>query len=352
MMVQSAVEPSMLFRPFEFRQVFLRNRIVMPPMCQWLSTPEGHVGEYHIVHYGQRAVAGVGMIIVEATAVEARGRITGRDLGIWSDEQVVGLGRLASVISEFGAVPAIQLGHAGRKAWKDGPGVIGPSAVAFSDQYPVPTEMSRQDIDDVVDSFASAARRAVGAGFKVLELHAAHGYLLHQFLSPLSNRRTDEYGGSFENRLRFPLSVVRAVRQAIPDSIGLMVRVSAVEYDPRGYSLQDMVSICRAFKEAGADIIHVSSGGSIPLSPPSWPGYQLEFARTIREGARMPVIGVGKLEAPELAEFALRSGFCDLVAVGREMLRDPNWPSRAALTLGHQVPVVEPLRPVFQPPAS
>lgn len=345
---------SVMFSPYSIRGVQFKNRIVLPPMCQWLSTAKGDVCDYHIAHYGQRAIAGTGLIIVEATAVEERARISGRDLGLWSDDHVRGLTSLAKAISEFGSVPGIQLGHAGRKAWKDGPGAIAPSALAFSEKYDVPAEMSAEDIETVVRSFRAAAARAVRAGFKVLEIHAAHGYLLHQFLSPLSNKRTDEFGGTLDNRLKFPLMVTRAIRSSIPDSVVLMPRVSATEYHEKGYSLDEMAYMCAAFVNSGADMVHVSSGGSVPVAPRQWPGYQLGLAKAIkqelsRSGADIPVIGVGRLDAPELAEFALREAYCDFIAVGREMLRDPNWPSRAAIRLGEASPVVETLRQHFEP---
>jgi NADPH2 dehydrogenase len=340
-----------MFQPFTVRGLVVKNRIVLPPMCQWVATPEGMATPYHTSHYGARAIGGTGMIIVEATAVEERGRISRHDLGAWSDEHLESLSGIARVISQFGTVPAVQLGHSGRKSRPEVGAGVAPSAVRFSDDYPIPEALSRDGIETVVRAFVDAARRAASAGFRAVELHSAHGYLLHQFLSAISNNRCDEYGGSLANRMRFPVTVAREVRKALPDDALLIVRVSAREYHPQGFTLDDMVEICTAHRDAGVDIIHVSSGGSTTVSPPQWPGYQLGFARAIRERVRVPTIGVGRLDVPELAEFALREGFCDLVAVGRAQLRDPNWPSRAALALGDQVPVPETLWPVFQPKA-
>ncbi len=338
---------SLLFTPFEVKGLVLRNRIVLPPMCQWQAHEDGIVRPYHIAHYGQVAIGGTGMIIVEATAVEKRARIRGEDLGLWSDDQVKGMSDLVSVMVEYGAVPAIQLGHAGRKAYRRGTRAVAPSAIAFSERYKVPDEMTHKDIEDVRTSFVNAAVRAEKAGFRALELHAAHGYLLNQFLSPISNRRSDEFGGSMEARLRFPLSVVSAVRSAIKDETVLIIRVSAVEYSDEGYALDDMVSMCRAFKDAGVDIIHVSSGGSVSVTPPTWPGYQLGFARTIRHATGIPVIGVGLVTTADLAELALREGYCDLIAIGREMLRNPNFPLHAAVQFGDALPIKESLERVY-----
>jgi NADPH2 dehydrogenase len=339
---------ALLFAPLDVKGARIRNRIVVPPMCQWQAADDGVVRPYHLAHYGQFAIGGAGMIIVEATAVERRARIRGEDLGLWSDDHIKGMSELAGVMVEYGALPAIQLGHAGRKAYRGGTRAVAPSAVAFSESYEAPDEMTHGDIDTVRQSFVDAAVRAEKAGFRALELHGAHGYLLHQFLSPISNRRSDEFGGSAEGRLRFPLSVAGAVRRAIKQSTVLMIRVSAVEYSPDGYTLDDMIGMCRAFKQAGVDIVHVSSGGSVSVAPPSWPGYQLGFARAIRDAVEMPVIGVGLVNTPDLAEFALREGFCDLVAVGREMLRNPNFPLRAAAQLGAALPIREDLKLVLE----
>ena len=341
---------SLLFSPYKLRGTTFKNRIVLPPMCQWLSDAQGAVLPYHLAHYGQRAIAGTAMIIVEAPAVEERGRISGRDLGLWSDKHVEGMSRLAETIAEFGCVPGIQLGHAGRKAWIDGPRAVAPSAVQFSHEHQLPEAMSMHDIEQAAHAFRDAAVRASDAGFRLLEMHAAHGYLIHQFLSPISNKRTDEFGGSTENRLRFALMVAREIRSAVPPEVLLAARVSATEYHEEGYSMDEMTLMCRQLVEAGCDIIHVSSGGSVSTAPSQWPGYQLGYAAKIRSALLdVPVIGVGRLESAELAEFALREGFCDFVAVGREMLRNPNWPSHAALRLSAKVPVVEPLAKQFQP---
>lgn len=343
------VDPTgpVLFTPWDGAGCRLRNRIVLPPMCQWSATPDGLATDYHLAHYATRATAGVALVILEATAVEPRGRISGRDLGIWSAEQEAGLSRIAAAITAAGSVPAIQLGHAGRKAWPGGGEPVAPSALPFSDRYGVPVALDARGIDQVIDAFVAGARRAVDCGFAAVELHTAHGYLLHQFLSPLANQRTDGFGGSPERRRRLPLQVTRAVRQVLPPGTLLLVRVSAVEYSDQGYTLEEMVETARELGRAGAHIIHVSSGGSVPAAPRQWPGYQLAYARAIRHGAELPVIAVGRLETPALAEFSLREGYCDLVAVGRGQLRDPHWPTRAALALEHEPPVPDNLRQLF-----
>ncbi len=337
-----------LFQPLHFGGLALRNRIVVPPMCQYTATPDGMPTDYHLVHYGSRALGGAGMLIIEATAVEPDGRISGRDLGIWSDEHVPALSRIARIIEEFGCVPAIQLAHAGRKCLPEAERMVAPSPIPFAPDKRVPAELSIAEIDGLVQSFAVAAKRAVAAGFKVLELHAAHGYLLHEFLSPLANQRQDEYGGSLQNRLRFPLQVAQVVRQAIPKYAMMTVRLSGDEFAEGGYSLPEMVQMSEAFVEAGCDMVHMSSGGSVPVRPEVWPGYQLQYARAVKQTVRVPVIGVGLLDKVELAEFALREGFCDLVAVGRGILRDPNWPVAAAQLLGAEPPVPENMQIAFR----
>ncbi len=341
--------PSVLFSSFTQGHLQLTNRVVLPPMCQWEAGDDGYPTAYHFAHYGSRAVGGVGMQILEATAVEARGRISPNDLGIWTDQQGETLAKLADCIKDLGSVPAMQLGHSGNKARPGTGRAVGPVGEAFSDRYEAPEELTAEGIDQVTEAFAEGARRASKAGFKALELHAAHGYLLHQFLSPIMNTRKDQFGGSTENRLRFPLEVIRRCRERISDSTTLMIRVSGSEYSERGYQMDEMIEMGQAFRDAGVEIIHVSSGGALPVAPPVYPGYQLELSRQLRQGTGLPTIAVGRLETPELAEFALREGYCDLVAVGRALMRDPNWAVGAALTLGDVPPVSDNLNKLFMP---
>lgn len=345
----SSQEP-MLFSPLTLRSVTLRNRIGMSPMCQY-SSADGFAADWHLVHLGSRAAGGAGLIIVEATAVEPRGRISPGDLGLWDDRHVERLSDITRFLSEQGAVPAIQLGHAGRKAsterpWNGGgpiaPGepegwqTVAPSPIPFAEGWPEPHELSAGEIQGIVRAFADAARRALEAGFQIIEIHAAHGYLIHQFLSPVSNKRSDAYGGSFENRIRFLIEVVEAARSVWPSHLPLFVRISATDWLPEGgWDLEQSVELAKALKSKGVDLIDVSSGGSVPTARiPAGPGYQAPFAERIRKEAGVAVSAVGVITSPEQAEQILRSGQADLVLLGRELLRDPHWPLRAAERLG------------------
>lgn len=339
---------SMLFTRTNIGPVALRNRIVLPPMCQYSSDEKGLANHYHMTHYGVRALSGAAVTILEATGVTADGRISGRDLGLWDETHVEPLTRLAKTIAYFGSAPAIQLGHAGRKAWSGVERMLAPSALAFSPDHRVPDAMTTADIADVVAAFADAARRAVAAGFKVLELHGAHGYLIHQFLSPLSNQRVDQYGGSRENRHRFLKKVVEACKPHLRSDCALTVRVSGSEYDAKGYALSDIVALSQELEAMGVAAIHVSSGGSLPIRPEVWPGYQLPLASAVKQGVGIPVIAVGLLGDSALAEYALRSGACDLVAVGRAYLHDAQWPIKAARALGAEPPIPEPMKLALQ----
>ncbi|MDI3298422.1 MAG: NADH:flavin oxidoreductase/NADH oxidase [Bacillota bacterium] len=323
-----------LFAPFRVRGLELRNRIVMSPMCQYMAAEDGIARDWHLVHYGSRAVYGPGLIVLEATAVEARGRITEHDLGIWSDEQVDPLRRIVDFLHEQGVPAGIQLAHAGRKGRARGERIIGPTAEAFRPGDPVPEAMDRAAIREVVARFAEAARRAVRAGFDWIEIHGAHGYLLHEFLSPLVNRREDEYGGSEEGRLRLPLEVVRAVRAEVGADFPLAVRLSTTDYAPGGLDPAATVRIARALGEAGADLFDCSSGGALPIQPEEHPGYQLEAAIRLRRELGVPVAAVGRIAEPEFAEAIVANGWADLVVLGRELLRHPSWPQDAALRLG------------------
>lgn len=337
-----------LFDAFRLREVVLRNRIGIPPMCQY-SAQNGMPGDWHFVHYVSRAVGGAGLLIVEATAVVPEGRITPGDLGIWSDAHASALGRIARLVQEQGCVAAVQLAHAGRKgsatlgweaqrtldAGNGGWATLAPSALAFGKGYLVPREMSAADIAAAVAAFAAAARRAKDAGFQALEVHAAHGYLLHQFLSPLANRRSDSYGGSFENRTRLVCEVVEVIRGQWPERLPLLVRLSATDWAEGGWTVEETVELCRKLKQQGVDLVDVSSGGLVPdVSIPAGPGFQTEFAARVKREASIATSAVGFITAPAQADHVIRSGQADLVLLGRELLRHPYWPLDAARALG------------------
>ncbi len=341
-----------LFEPLALRSVTLRNRIAVSPMCQYSAT-EGRAGDWHLVHLGSRAVGGAGLVAFEATAVEARGRISPADLGIWEDGQVEPLARVVRFVEAQGAVAALQLAHAGRKAcvappWEGGAPIpperggwrpVAPSAIPFAEGTPAPAALDARGIREIAAAFAAAARRARAAGFRAVEVHAAHGYLLHQFLSPLSNRREDAYGGSFENRTRAVREVVSAVRGAWPESLPLLVRISATDWMPGGWDVDQSVELARAFGELGVDLVDVSSGGLVPQARvPAGPGYQSGFAERIRREAGVRTGAVGMITAPAQADHVIRSGQADLVLLARQMLRDPLFPLHAARALSQDVP--------------
>lgn len=338
-----------LFRPLTLRGVTLRNRIVVSPMCQY-SSEDGFASDWHLVHLGSRAVGGAALVIAEATAVEARGRISPQDLGIYRDEHIEMLARITSFIREQGAIAGIQLAHAGRKAstyrpWSGNGEIsiedgrwqtVAPSALRFAENYPLPTALSRQEIAEIVQHFQDAAQRALKAGFQVIEIHGAHGYLIHEFLSPFSNQRDDEYGGSLTNRMRLLLEVVEATREVWPEELPLFVRLSASEWREGGFSIEESVEVARILKGRGVDLIDASSGGNlatarIPLSP----GYQVPFAEQIRREAEMTTGAVGLITEPEQANEILSKGQADVVILARELLRDPYWPLHAANSLGY-----------------
>ncbi|PZA06274.1 MULTISPECIES: NADPH dehydrogenase NamA [unclassified Meiothermus] len=337
---------SLLFEPLELRSVTLKNRIAMSPMCQYsCEEQDGQVNGWHLLHYPTRAVGGVGLIIVEATAVEARGRISPEDLGIWSDAHLPGLRELAAKIRAHGAVAGIQLAHAGRKAgttrpWEGGKPLyawtpVAPSALAFQAGWPVPEELDEAGLEEVKNAFQQAARRAWEGGFQVIELHMAHGYLLHSFLSPLSNHRTDQYGGSRENRMRFPLEVVEAVREVWPEELPLLVRVSATDWVEGGWSVEDTVALARELAKRGVDLLDCSSGGIVPgVKIPLGPGYQVPFAEKVRREASLKTGAVGLITDPLQAEAILREGQADVVFLARALLAEPYWAYRAARALG------------------
>jgi 2,4-dienoyl-CoA reductase-like NADH-dependent reductase (Old Yellow Enzyme family) len=340
---------SRLFEPLTLRGLTLPNRIAVSPMCQY-SAVDGLANDWHLVHLGGMAVGGAGLVLTEATAVQPQGRISAEDLGLWSDGQIAPLRRISDFIRGQGAVAGIQLAHAGRKAstrkpWAGRPGTVpvgeggwstvGPSALPFDAQHLAPFPLDEAGIAEIVQAFAGAARRALEAGFQVVELHAAHGYLLHQFLSPLSNGRADRFGGSFENRIRLALEVTAAVRSAWPEGLPLFVRVSATDWVEGGWNADETVELARRLKAAGADLIDVSSGGSAPAAKvPLGPGYQTLYAQRVRQEAGIPSGTVGLITQPTQAEHILGTGQADLILLARELLRDPRWPLHAAETLG------------------
>ncbi len=343
---------SRLFSPLKLREVEFKNRIFVSPMCQY-SSEGGLPNEWHLVHLGSRAVGGAALVMVEATAVAPEGRISPFDTGIWSDRHVEAFRPITAFIRAQGAVAGIQLAHAGRKASTDRPWLggrplspeqggwttKGPVSTPFDDHYPEPEPLSVQGIERVVDEFREAARRAHEAGFQVVEIHAAHGYLLHQFLSPLVNDRQDAYGGSLENRMRIVIEVVRAVRSAWPQALPLFTRISATDWVEGGWSPDDSVELARRMKQQGVDLVDCSSGGVVPRArPPVAPGYQVSFAALIRKAAGIPTAAVGLITEPAQADQVIVTGQADAVMLARQMLRDPYWPLHAARALGAEVP--------------
>jgi 2,4-dienoyl-CoA reductase-like NADH-dependent reductase (Old Yellow Enzyme family) len=337
-----------LFDSLKLRDIVLPNRIGLPPMCQY-SAHDGVAADWHFVHYGTRATGGAGLMIVEATAVTAEGRISPGDLGLWNDGQIEPLARIARFAGEHGTVAAVQLAHAGRKAgiglgWQEqrslradegGWATVAPSALSFGPGYDVPQALDEAGIRAVIDQFAAAARRARDAGFPIVEIHAAHGYLLHQFLSPLSNQRTDEWGGSFENRTRLVREVARTVRAEWPERLPLLIRLSATDWVEGGWNIEETVALCRNLKDLGIDLVDVSTAGLLPTAKiPVGPGFQTEFAERVRHEAGLPVAAVGMITSPAQADHIVRSGQTDMVLLGRELLRNPYWPLAAARELG------------------
>jgi len=340
-----------LFEPLSLRGITFRNRVFVSPMCQY-SSAEGVPDDWHMVHLGSRAVGGAGLVLTEATAVSPEGRISPADTGLWNDEQAHAFHRITRFIREQGAVSGIQLAHAGRKAsakppWTGG-GPLGadqgpwqtvaPSAIPFADGYPAPRALTAAEIDDVVAQWVAAARRALEAEFDVIELHMAHGYLAHEFLSPLSNRRTDEYGGSLENRLRFPLRLAAAVRAEWPEHNPLFVRISATDWTDGGWDIEQSVELSKALRDIGVDLVDCSSGGNVAGAKiPMTPGYQVPFAERIRAEAGIATGAVGLITEPDQANEIVADGRADAVIMARELLRRPYWPLHAARTLGVDV---------------
>ncbi|MGN6136181.1 MAG: NADH:flavin oxidoreductase/NADH oxidase [Aureliella sp.] len=338
-----------LLSPLTLRGLTLRNRIAMSPMCQY-SSEEGLANDWHLVHLGSRAVGGAGLVMVEATAVTRDGRISPADMGIWTDAHIEPLARIARFVRSQGAIAAIQLAHAGRKASCEPPvlggaslktpavggwTVVGPSPLPFADGDPVPVALDDVGIEGILAAFQAATYRAIDAGFQIIELHAAHGYLLHEFLSPLSNHRTDEYGGSLENRMRLPLKVIERMRQAMPEEMPLFMRISATDWAEGGWDLEQSIELARQAKQLGVDLIDVSSGGLVPKARiPVAKGYQVSFARAIREQADILTGAVGLITETEHANEILTGGDADLILIGRELLREPYWALQAMRDLG------------------
>ncbi len=340
--------PNSLFSPFTLRNIMFKNRIFVSPMCQY-SCVDGVPNEWHMVHLGSRAVGGAALVMTEAASVTPEGRISPEDAGIWNDAQATAWAPIAAFIKAQGAVPSIQLAHAGRKAstfspWRghgkvaEGDGgwpVIGPSTVAFSESYPQPHEMTAADIRATTDAFVAAAKRSLTAGFDVPEIHAAHGYLAHEFLSPLSNVRTDEYGGSLENRMRFPLELCAAIRETWPKELPVFLRISASDWKEGGWDVAQSIEFAKHAKKIGIDLIDVSSGGNAHDAKMTIrPGYQVPFSRDIRHGADIPTGAVGLITEPVQADQIIGDGDADCVFLARALLRDPYWPIHAAQELG------------------
>jgi 2,4-dienoyl-CoA reductase-like NADH-dependent reductase (Old Yellow Enzyme family) len=338
-----------LFTPVSFREITLPNRIVVSPMCEYSST-DGFANDWHLVHLGSRAVGGAGLVLTEAAAVLSEGRITPNDLGIWKDEHIAMLARIVDFLHGQGAYAGIQLAHAGRKASMQRPwegerllspeeagwtNIVAPSAIPFNDTYAKPHQLDAAGIAGVKQAFAAAAKRSLAAGFDIIEIHAAHGYLLHEFLSPLSNRRTDQYGGSFDNRIRLLVETVDQVRAIWPATLPLFVRISATDWTEGGWDEAQSVSLAKVLKQHGVDLIDASSGGNVSgATIPTGPGYQVPFAAQIRAEAAIATGAVGQITSPAQADQIVRTGQADLVFLARQMLRDPYWPLHAAEELG------------------
>jgi 2,4-dienoyl-CoA reductase-like NADH-dependent reductase (Old Yellow Enzyme family) len=341
---------SQLFSPFQLAGVTFSNRVFVSPMCQY-SSEDGFSNDWHLVHLGSRAVGGAGLVMTEAAAVVAEGRITPQDLGLWKDDHIPGLKRIVGFLHSQGVHAGVQLAHAGRKAsmarpwaaeqrcltpgeggWQN---VMAPSAVPFAGNFAQPVELDLAGMQNITKAFVRATVRALEAGFDLIELHAAHGYLLHEFLSPLSNRRTDEYGGSFENRIRLVVEVVDAIHAVLPAELPLLVRISATDWAAGGWDIDESVALAKVFKAHSVDLVDVSSGGMTPSAVmPIGPGYQTSFAERIRREAQIPTGAVGMITGADQAEHILRTGQADVVLLARELLREPYWPLHAASKLG------------------
>lgn len=326
-----------LFSSAKIKNLELKNRIVMAPMCMVTSDDKGYVKDWHEIHYGSRAIGGTGLIILEATAVESRGRIKNGDLGIWDDSHIEGLSRIVKTSKALGAKVGIQLAHAGRKCEIKSEKIIAPSPIAFDGSYSTPEEMTKDDIKVVINAFKEGARRANEAGFDTIEIHGAHGYLINEFLSPLTNKRKDDYGGSLENRTRFLREIIQEINTVWPEDKPIILRVSGEEYVNDGNHPEDLVDIINLVKNEGIDIINVSSGAVVHANIDAYPGYQVPFAETIKKGTGLPVIAGGLITEPEMAEEILKNNRADFIFLGRELLRNPYWPLEAANKLKEDI---------------
>jgi NADPH2 dehydrogenase len=329
-----------LFTPYEIKGLSLKNRVVMPPMCQYsVTNKDGIATDWHYVHYVSRAIGGAGLIIIEMTDVEPDGRISDYDLGLWSDEQIPALARIVEASHKYGAKVGIQIAHAGRKA-VDAAEPVAPSAIAFDENSKTPRELSTEEVKEMVEKFRMAVRRAVKAGVDVIELHGAHGYLIHQFTSPFTNKRTDEYG---QERTKFGKEIIQAAKSEMPEDMPLIMRISAQEYVEGGYGINESIEFSRVFQQAGVDMFHISAGGEGPIAASGRPGthvaYQVPLARAIKEALNVPVIAVGRLDEPSLANSVIGNEDADLVAVGRGMLRNPYWALEAATVIKQEIEV-------------
>ncbi|MNW29759.1 NADPH dehydrogenase [compost metagenome] len=329
-----------LFTPYNFKALKLKNRIVMPPMCQYsVEQKDGIATDWHYLHYVSRAIGGTGLIIIEMTDVEPDGRITDYDLGLWSDEQIPALKRIVDACHSYGAKVGIQIAHAGRKA-EDAKVPVAPSAIAFDEKSTQPRELTTSEVKGMVEKFRAAAARAVQAGFDTIQIHGAHGYLIHQFHSPLTNRREDEYG---QDLTRFGREVIQAVKAEMPEDMPLSMRISAQEYVDGGYGIEESTAFAKEYQQAGVDMFDVSSGGEGPISASGRPGthaaYQVPLARAISKALDVPTIAVGRLDDPILANAVIGNEDADLVAVGRGMLRNPHWALEAATVLGKETEI-------------
>ncbi len=343
---------SQLFTPLELRSLKIHNRIFLSPMCQY-SCVDGIPNNWHLVHYGSRAAGGAGLVMVEATGVLPEGRISPRDCGLWNDDQAQAFKPITAFISEQGAIPGIQLGHAGRKASVDAPWLGGkvvpvgaggwqplaPSPLPFTAGMPTPTELKETELEEICNAFVAAAERAFNSGFKIVEVHMAHGYLLHQFLSPLTNKRADQYGGSLENRMRFPLQVAKQVRNVWPEELPVFVRISATDWVENGWDLPQSIELCKKLKQLAIDLIDCSTGGLVPDAViPVAPGFQVPMAAAIKQQAEIATGAVGLITEAEQAEQILAKGEADAVFLARELLRNPYWPLQAAKKLQAELP--------------
>jgi 2,4-dienoyl-CoA reductase-like NADH-dependent reductase (Old Yellow Enzyme family) len=343
----------MLFEPYKIRDLTLRNRLIVSPMCQY-SSEDGFASDWHLVHLGSRAVGGASVVFTEAAAVEPRGRISPQDLGIYKDEHVEMLSRITRFVKGQGAIPAMQIAHAGRKAstrrpWEQPAGVVkpeeggwtpvGPTTAAFAPNFPVPEALDENGIVAILQEFVNAAKRALAAGFELIELHFAHGYLVHEFYSPISNTRTDKYGGSLHNRMRFALEIAEAVRTVWPERLPLFARISSSDWVEGGWDVTQSVELAKALHKHGVDVIDCSSGGNVvDAKIPLVPLYQVPFAEEIRREAKVPTAAVGLITTPEEAERILNHGQADLIVMAREYLRDPYFPMYAAAELDFDLP--------------